>query len=291
MNRLPSWLRQDLPRQAILEERLALFSGLDLNTVCQEAHCPNLGSCFNNGQATFMILGDICSRGCGFCAVDKGSPRAINFAEADNLAKAAEKMNLNYVVITSVARDDLVDYGALQFVRCIERLHSVNDRIKIEVLIPDFQGSRENLERVVLSQPDVIGHNLETVARLYRRVRPQADYNLSLKILRWIKEINPSMLTKSGIMVGLGEDFEEVTRVMRDLRSVNCDILTIGQYLAPSKKHLPVSRFVIPEEFEEMKKTGMSWGFKVVTSAPLVRSSFMAEEIFEGLCSVKDGDL
>lgn len=279
MNRLPIWFKQDLPDTAVLYSRLEMLG--DLNTVCKSAHCPNMGSCFKNGQATFMILGDICTRNCRFCAVKKGNPSAVNVSEPENLARAVKEMGLDYVVITSVSRDDLKDKGTNQFVRCVEQLRCQNKNIRIELLIPDFQGRQESLEIVVNSKPNVIGHNLETVARLYREVRPLADYELSLKALAQIKEIDKSIITKSGIMVGLGENFEEVVSLMKDLRSVSCDILTIGQYLAPSEEHLKVEKFLSEEEFEEFKVIGQSLGFKCVFSAPLVRSSYQASQIFE----------
>lgn len=280
MNRLPSWFKQDLPNQQLLETRFSLFKSLSLNTVCKSALCPNMGSCFQDGQATFMILGDTCTRNCGFCAVKKGAALAINPDEPCRLVKAVREMQLDYVVITSVSRDDLDDKGAIQFANCVEALRKDNKNLKIELLIPDFQGIRKNLEIVVKSSPDVLAHNLETVPRLYDKVRPQADYNISMQVLDLIKKLNPSIITKSGIMVGLGENFEEVVAVMKDLRRVNCDILTIGQYLAPSKAHIMVQRFLPQEEFDKFQEIALDMGFKCVASAPLVRSSFKAKEIF-----------
>lgn len=230
---------------------------------------------------TFMILGDTCTRNCRFCAVKKGIPKQVDSYEPQNIARAVEKMGLKYVVITSVTRDDLEDRGASQFACCVERLRSINKNIKIELLIPDFQGDKKDLEIVVNSKPDVIAHNLETLPRLYGEVRPQANYAVSLEILSGIKKIDPSIFTKSGIMVGLGESFEEVAGLLEDLRRVKCDILTIGQYLAPSKEHLAVEKFLSEEEFDKFSKLGQSLGFKSVLSAPLVRSSYLAQGIFE----------
>ncbi|MDP2940306.1 MAG: lipoyl synthase [Candidatus Omnitrophota bacterium] len=279
MNRLPPWFKQGLPN-GLYQERLNLFKDLTLNTVCQSAHCPNMGFCFKQGRATFLILGDICTRNCRFCAVKKGNPQALNLKEPSNLAKTIQRLNLNYVAITSVTRDDLNDGGASQFVRCVREISYLNASKKIELLIPDFQGKRDSLGMVIGSKPDVICHNLETVFRLYAKVRPKANYALSLKILSQIKQMDKSIFTKSGIMLGLGEREVEVIDLMQDLRQVNCDILTIGQYLAPSKNHLPVERFLLPEEFDKFKGLGLSLGFKCVQSAPLVRSSYMAQETF-----------
>ncbi len=228
-----------------------------------------------------MILGDTCTRNCRFCAVKKGKPLRLNLDEPNNLAKAVKMMRLNYAVITSVTRDDLQDGGASQFVCCVERLRESNENIKIELLTPDFKGIRKSLEIVIRSRPEIIGHNLETVSRLYKKVRPKANYKLSLEALRQVKESEPAILTKSGIMVGLGESFEEVAAVMEDLRGVDCDILTIGQYLSPSREHLAVERFVTQKEFDRFKEIGLALGFRCVVSAPLVRSSYKAYEVFE----------
>jgi len=279
-NRLPPWFRQEIPDVALLKDRVRLFKDLRLNTVCQSAHCPNIFDCFKRHTATFMILGNICTRNCRFCAVEKGEPSSLDSGEPENIIKAVKQLGLRYVVITSVTRDDLTDGGAGQFVAIVDKLHEVFPTIKIEVLIPDFKGKRKDLERVIASHPDAVGHNLETVPRLYNLVRPQADYRRSLDLLSRIKEINSSIITKSGIMVGLGEDVSEVIGVMKDLRKVDCDILTIGQYLSPSSEHLPVKRFVAKDEFAELERLVLSTGFKQAFCGPLIRSSFHSEEVF-----------
>lgn len=276
--RKPSWIRKSLPYGGKAEATRRILRGCGLHTVCEEARCPNLGECFSRGTATFLILGDICTRNCSFCAVTKAKPLPVDENEPLRVAQAVRKFNLRYVVITSVTRDDLEDGGASIFERTIREIKNIDSVRGIEVLIPDFNGSEEALLKVVNASPTVINHNLETVRRLYPRVRPLADYERSLNLLRRVKELNPGIITKSGIMVGLGEEKEEVIELMKDLREVNCDIITIGQYLQPTKDNLPVERFITPEEFKEFEKIAYSLGFKLAFSSPFVRSSYMAEE-------------
>ena len=257
-----------------------LLGGLKLGTICESAHCPNIGGCFTAGTATFLILGEVCSRHCTFCAVPKGRPNLPDEEEPQRLLEAVERLGLSYVVITSVTRDDLPDGGAGHFARIIRLLHDNRPGVIIEVLIPDFLGSAEALETVAKARPEVINHNIETVPRLYPEVRPEADYRRSLELLLKVKEFDPEIVTKSGLMLGLGENGEEVRAVMRDLRAAGCDLLTIGQYLQPSVKHHPVVKFIPPEEFTEYREAAKNMEFKGVTSAPLVRSSFRATEIY-----------
>jgi lipoic acid synthetase len=253
-----------------------------LNTVCQGALCPNQGECFGKGTATFLILGRTCTRNCTFCAIpSEERPPAPDPGEPERIARATAELGLKHVVITSVTRDDLPDGGAAHFAETVSALKKNGARVIVEVLIPDFQGSLQALETVVHSGPDIINHNLETVPRLYPEVRPQADYRRSLHLLQMVKEIDPGKISKSGLMLGLGEERQEVLQVMADLREVSCDLLTLGQYLQPSGKHHPVVRYIPPEEFEELQRRGEDLGFKGVFSAPLVRSSFHAAEIFE----------
>lgn len=257
-----------------------LFRSGRLHTVCESAHCPNMGKCWGEGVATFMILGEICSRACRFCAVQAGLPTPVDGQEPRQVALAVQELKLRYVVITSVARDDLADEGAQHFVDTIRAVRQLNPQTKIEILIPDFSNKLPSLQTVVDIKPEVISHNIETVRRLSPQVRPQADYQRSLDVLRNIKKLGPDILSKSSLMLGLGETSEEVIQVMRDLISVDCDILTIGQYLAPTrmKRHLPVTDFIPPEKFQEYQQIGMALGFKHVMSGPLVRSSFIAEQ-------------
>jgi lipoic acid synthetase len=252
-----------------------------LHTVCEEARCPNLGECFSSGTATLLILGKVCTRNCGFCAVEHGVPLSLNEREPDEVVSAIGKMGLRYVVITSVTRDDLPDGGASFFARTIQAIRKLDKEIKVEVLIPDLQGKSSSLEIVLDGEPDVLNHNVETIARLYPQVRPQALYKRSLDLLRNSKESHPHILTKSGFMLGLGETRDEILQLMHDLRKAGCDLLTIGQYLQPRPDRLPVLRYVPPEEFEEYKKIGEGTGFKAVASGPFVRSSFHASQMFE----------
>ncbi len=277
---LPSWFKQNLPDTKQIGKMKLAFREKNLATVCESARCPNMGECWGRGVATFMIMGDICTRGCRFCAVKTGHPGFLNAEEPEAVAKTVKAMKLRYVVITSVCRDDLPDEGASHFVKTISVIRAYVPEIKIEVLIPDFSGREENLKTLAGSSPEVVGHNIETVRRLSPTVRPQADYERSLFVLRRLKELSPQSFLKSGFMVGLGETQEEIKEVMRDLLAVGCEILTIGQYLRPTqlRRHLPVVRFISPQEFEEYKKIGIAMGFKHVISGPLVRSSYIAEE-------------
>ena len=281
MARLPPWLTQRAPDPSVLTDMKDLFDELSLHTVCESAHCPNQGECFSKGTATLLILGDICTRNCRFCAVEKGSPSALDPAEPQNVAQAVDRLGLRYVVITSVTRDDLPDGGAEHFAITVDAVKQSSPRTYIELLIPDFEGSTDALKRVVDSAPHVISHNIETVPRLYPEVRAKADYQRSLNLLGMIKSMNGRIMTKSGLMLGLGEHYDEVVMAMENLREVDCDILTLGQYLCPSAKHREVSEFIRPQIFEEYKALAVQMGFKAVASAPFVRSSFNALGLFE----------
>ena len=273
------WLRRKLPDQKVLERMDLLLKELNLHTVCDSALCPNRGECFKKGTATFMILGNICTRNCKFCAVEKGNPLPLDPEEPCHIAQAAKHLNLKHIVITSVTRDDLPDGGAKHFAQTITEVKKILSESTIEVLVPDFEGSWEVLQIVIDAHPEVINHNIETVSRLYKLVRPKAVYKRSLELLRQIKIRDKNIISKSGIMVGLGEEKDEVIKAMKDLREVDCDILTIGQYLKPSPDHLKVSNYIRPDEFEAYRNIGMSLGFKYVASAPLVRSSYHAGEM------------
>jgi lipoic acid synthetase len=279
--RLPPWFKQRLADPAVMSSMHGLLDELSLHTICQSALCPNIGNCFTAGTATFLILGDMCTRRCTFCAVKRGHPGPVDEEEPEHLLEAVEKLGLSYVVITSVTRDDLPDGGASQFARTVTLLRENVAGITVEVLVPDFHGSEEAIRMVVESGPQVINHNLETVPRLYPEVRPGADYARSLELLYTVKKLNPEIVTKSGLMLGLGESREEVIEVMGDLREANCDLLTIGQYLQPSPQHHPVVRFVPPEEFTEYEAIGQALGFTEVASSPLVRSSYRAAELYD----------
>jgi len=275
------WLRRKLPDQKVLERMDSLLKELNLHTVCDSALCPNRGKCFKKGTATFMILGDICTRNCRFCAIEKGEPLPLDPEEPYHIAKAAKHLNLKHIVVTSVTRDDLSDGGAEYFAQTIMEVKKILPESTIEVLVPDFEGSWKALQIVIDAQPEVINHNIETVARLYQLVRPKAIYQRSLELLEQVKIRDKNIISKSGIMVGLGEKKEEVIKAMEDLREVYCDILTIGQYLKPSPHHLRTSDYIHPDKFKEYQKIGISLGFKYVASAPLVRSSYHAGEILK----------
>jgi len=278
----PVWLRRKLPDPETLGKMRSLLRRHGLHTVCEGALCPNQGECFGRGTATFLILGSTCTRSCTFCAIPtQERPPAPDPGEPERIARASRELGLKYVVVTSVTRDDLADGGAAHFASTVLALKLMNPEMTIEILIPDFQGSVQALRMVLESDPDILNHNLETVPRLYPKVRPQADYGRSLQLLKEVKEMEPEKVTKSGLMLGLGEERNEILQVMADLRSVSCDLLTLGQYLQPSGKHHPVVRFVPPEEFEDLRKVGEEMGFQAVFSAPLVRSSFHAAEVFE----------
>ena len=276
--RLPDWLKVRMPGGPRYVELKNLMRDSELHTVCEEAHCPNIGSCWERGTATFMILGDICTRACAYCAVTTGRPGTLDLQEPVRLAETALRMGLRYAVITSVNRDDLPDGGAFMFAQCIAQVRKRLPDCKIEVLIPDFQGDRSALETVLEASPDTLNHNIETVRRIFHRVRPRGDFDQSLELLARVKAIAPDAVTKSGMMVGLGETWGEIIDNMRELRSVDCDLLTIGQYLRPSEKHVALARWYTPEEFEELKREGEALGFRHVASGPLVRSSYHADE-------------
>lgn len=260
---------------------------LNLHTVCEEASCPNIGECFSKKTATFMIMGDICTRNCPYCDVNHGRPLPLDENEPENVANAVKKLGLRYVVITSVDRDDLPDGGASHFTKTVKKVREYAPYCQIEVLIPDFQGNLDALKIVVNSKPDVINHNIETVPSLYKILRHRGDYKVSLKVLENIKKLDNSILSKSGVMVGLGETKEEIIQVMKDLINVGCDIITIGQYLQPSLKHYPVKKYYTEEEFKELENIGYSLGFREIYSGKLVRSSYRAEEVFKNLLKKK----
>lgn len=284
LKRLPSWFRQEIPRDAgFIKNRLKEFENSGLNTVCLSARCPNLNSCFEDNSVTFMIMGSNCSRDCGFCAVDKGRLNPLELSETYNLALTINRLNLSYVVITSVTRDDLPFGGASQYARAVYLIRKINPGKKIELLIPDFKNQPEAISLVVKSCPDIIAHNLETVENLYQKVRPLADYRRSLEVLKKVKNFGFAGWMKSGIMLGFGERREEVIKAIRDLKESGCDILTLGQYLAPSKRHIPVEEFITPEQFESYRREALELGFKAVYSGPLVRSSYKAGEIYRNV--------
>ncbi|MEN3203486.1 MAG: lipoyl synthase [Atribacterota bacterium] len=278
MSTLPPWIKRRFPPQEEWERVQKLLRTLTLHTVCESARCPNLGECFRRGTATFLILGNTCTRSCRFCAVGKGMPLPPDPGEPERVAEAAKRLHLRHVVVTSVTRDDLPDGGAEHFAATISAIRKALPQATVEVLIPDFQGSEKALETVLAAYPDVLNHNVETVPRLYPLVRPQADYARSLWLLEKAKEKAPGILTKSGLMVGLGETKAEVEEVLRDLRKAKCDIVTIGQYLRPSVHHLPVASYILPEEFEYYREYALRLGFSGVASGPFVRSSYRAEE-------------
>ncbi|MBE9167033.1 lipoyl synthase [Pleurocapsales cyanobacterium LEGE 06147] len=276
----PDWLRVKAPQRERVSNVKTILRDLELNTVCEEASCPNIGECFNVGTATFLIMGPACTRACPYCDIDfEKKPKALDPSEPLRLAEAVRRLQLNHVVITSVNRDDLPDGGASQFVRCIEEIRHISPQTTIEVLIPDLCGNWEALAKILKAEPEVLNHNTETIPRLYRKIRPQGNYERSLQLLRCTRELAPWIYTKSGIMVGLGETDGEVKAVMQDLRAVECDILTIGQYLQPSPKHLKVKEFITPAQFNAWRELGESLGFIQVVSTPLTRSSYHAEEI------------
>ena len=279
--RLPSWFRQEIPRDiGFIKNRLKEFENSGLHTVCLSARCPNINSCFEDNSVTFMIMGSNCSRNCGFCAVDKGRLNPLEPSETYNLALAIRRLNLSYVVITSVTRDDLPLGGASHYARAVYLIRKINPGKKIELLIPDFRNQPEAISLIVKSCPDIIAHNLETVESLYQEARPQADYRRSLEVLKKVKNLGFAGLVKSGIMLGFGESREEVIKAIRDLKESGCDILTLGQYLAPSDRHIPVEEFISPEQFESYRQEALELGFKAVYSAPLARSSHKAEEVY-----------
>jgi lipoyl synthase len=276
LGKRPDWLKVKLPSGDNYTELKNLMRRQKLHTVCEEARCPNMAECWNAKSATFMILGDTCTRSCGFCNVKLGIPNELDLNEPRRVADSVKELGLRHVVITSVNRDELNDGGASIFSECVRLIREDMPETTIEILIPDFRGVEEAFEIIMKNPPDILNHNLETVPRLYKVVRPQAKYDRSLKLIRWFKERN--LKTKSGIMVGIGETPDEVLELMDDLAAHGCDILTIGQYLQPTKQHLPVDRFVTPEEFKMFKEEGLKKGFRIVESSPLVRSSYRADQ-------------
>ena len=277
--RHPSWIKARIPGGGNYAELKKLMRELQLHTVCEEARCPNIGECWNNRTATFMILGDVCTRRCMFCAVKKGSPGgSVDTDEPRRLGEAVGHLKLKHIVITSVNRDDLTDGGASIFAECIAEARKHRPGCTVEVLIPDLEGNWDALKIIVQARPEVLNHNTETVQRLYRRVRPYANYQQTLTLLQVSKQLDAQMLTKSGVMVGLGETVTELLETMQDIHSTGCDILTIGQYLSPSSRHLPIQRYYTPEEFDELREAGIEMGFRHVESGPLVRSSYHADE-------------
>lgn len=277
---LPSWFKQPLPDMDKIRSMKTMFRSSGLHTVCESARCPNIGKCWGEGVATFMILGEICTRACRFCAVKAGRPMEVDADEPHKVALAVKDLNLRYVVITSVARDDMEDEGAEHFYQTIQQVRLVSPQTKIEVLIPDFSNKIKSIQRLIEAAPEVVSHNIESVKRVSETIRPQAQYERSLAVLRNFKTFQPSIFTKSSFMVGFGETHDEIEEVMKDLLDTNVDILTIGQYLQPTqlKRHLPVEKFYTPQEFDFYKQLGLQMGFKHVMSGPLVRSSFIAEE-------------
>ncbi len=274
----PAWLKVRAPGSPNYQRLKRLVRDLNLNTVCEEAHCPNIGECWNHGTATFMILGEVCTRTCGYCSVTHGRPKPFDPTEPGRVAVAVNALELGYVVITSVDRDDIKDGGASGFAETIRETREHRPTCRIEVLIPDFKGDETSLHTVLDAEPDVLNHNIETVQRLYKQARPGGHYTRALELLQRSKQYAPDIPTKSGLMVGLGEQWDEVISTMADLRTVGCGILTIGQYLRPSITHLPMARFYHPTEFKELKKIALEIGFWHVESGPLVRSSYHAHE-------------
>ena len=276
--RHPPWIKAKIPAGPNYADLKGLMRDLNLHTVCEEARCPNIGECWEHRTATFMILGDVCTRRCMFCAVTKGKPTHVDHDEPRRLGEAVGYLKLKHVVITSVNRDDLSDGGASVFAACIEASRRHSPGCTVEVLIPDLEGNWDALAVITKAKPDILNHNTETVPRLYRRARPQAVYQRTLGLLRLSKDMEGTTLTKSGLMVGLGEEMDELLRTMQDIRDTECDILTIGQYLSPTSRHLPIQRYYTPEEFEELRDAGMEMGFRHVESGALVRSSYHAHE-------------
>lgn len=276
--RKPDWLKVKLQGSGVSEKVRTTLKDLELNTVCTEANCPNKMECYERGTATFMILGRNCTRNCTFCNVSRELPELVNPDEPKKVAEAIKRLGLKHAVITSVTRDDLTDQGAEQFVKVVNEIRRVNDKVRIELLIPDMQGNRKLLDKIIESKPDILNHNVETVPELYNEVRPMANFERSVEVIRYFKEKDPKMITKSGMMLGLGEKKVEVLSVFEKLVKANCDILTLGQYLQPSSSHIAVKEYVKPEIFDYYKEKAYEIGFKKVASAPLVRSSYHAED-------------
>jgi len=276
--RLPEWLTIRLPRPDTIKEVEGMMRAKSLHTVCESARCPNLPECWSKKTATFMILGDTCTRSCGFCAIKVGRGMQLDHHEADNVAEVSRDLGLKHVVVTSVARDDLADEGSMQFADTIRALHRENPNVIVEVLTPDFKGKKWCIKNVTDAQPEIYNHNIETIERLHTIVRPQAKYERTLDVLRIVKELDPRIYTKSGIMLGLGETKDEVIATLKDLRAIGVDAVTIGQYLRPTMKHLPVAEFVHPKQFKEYETIGEELGFAFVASGPFIRSSYNAIE-------------
>ncbi len=283
MQNKPQWLRVRAPSGDVFDETLNIVKLHNLHTVCEEAACPNIGECWNKRHATVMILGSVCTRACAFCNVATGIPDKLDPHEPENLAIAVKKLGLKHVVITSVDRDDLPDGGAEQFIRCIAEIRKINSNTTVEILTPDFLNKEGVIDKIAQANPDVYNHNVETVPRLYAKIRPRARYFHSLFLLKTVKQSNNDIFTKSGLMVGLGETKEEILQVMDDLRAADVDFITIGQYLQPTPKHAKIDRYITPEEFEHYKYIAYSKGFQMVSSSPLTRSSYHAEEDFHRL--------
>ena len=281
VNRKPPWLKRRLPHGPEFESLRGLIDEKELHTVCQEAHCPNIWECFSRQTATFLIMGSRCTRNCRFCAVSSEPVQPLDPEEPKRVARAASRMGLKYIVVTSVTRDDLDDGGAAHFAATISEIHRQLPEARIEVLIPDFKGSQAALRTVIDAGINVLNHNIETVPRLYPAVRPQADYQQSLNLLKQARRIKPDLATKSGLMLGLGETADEIRQVLEDLNSLGCGFLTLGQYLQPSTRHLPVERYIPPEEFEDWRRQALKMGFTGVASGPFVRSSYHAKDLYE----------
>lgn len=279
--RHPDWLKVKIGGGKSFVRMKALLRDAKLHTICEEAKCPNIAECFAAGTAVFLILGDVCTRNCRYCYVKHGKPLPLNPSEPKDVAESVKKLGLKYVVITSVTRDDLYDGGASVFLDTVNKVKKLNPACKVEVLIPDFKGNIDSLKKVVYSKPDVINHNIEVVENLFDSIRPEGNYKTSLELLKNVKKINNNMKTKSGFMVGIGENKDQIIKTMQDLRNVDVDFLTIGQYLQPSKDHAEIKKYYTPEEFEEFKKIAIDLGFKHVESGPLVRSSYHAQNAFD----------
>jgi lipoic acid synthetase len=283
----PEWLKIRSPDVGKMQEIKRMMDQLQLHTVCESAHCPNVGECFGNKTATFMIMGDVCTRNCAFCAVHHGKASSLDQGEPDNLATAVALLKLQHIVITSVTRDDLPDGGASHFAAVVRAVQQKVPESSIEVLIPDLAGNEQAIATIVAAKPHVLNHNVETVPSLYSKVRPQADYERSINLFRQVKHKDPGMVTKSGLMLGLGETMAAITAVMKDLQAAGCEILTLGQYLRPSPEHIPMERYITPEEFAEYRRIGLEQGFHVVLSNPLVRSSYYAREAYREAIALK----
>lgn len=277
MRRHPDWLKVKIGSGEVFVKMKSLLRNAKLHTICEEAKCPNIAECFGSGTAVFLILGNICTRNCGYCNVKHGKPLSLNINEPKDVAESVKILGLNYTVITSVTRDDLEDGGASVFYKTVKEIKKLNKNCKVEVLIPDFKGSLESLKKVIESNPDVVNHNIEVVQQLFPLIRPEGDYKTSLALLKNIKKINNKMKTKSGLMIGLGETKNQILQTMKDLRKADVDFLTVGQYLQPTKKHIEIKKYYTPEEFYELKKIAFKLGFEHVESGPLVRSSYHAE--------------